>query len=820
MLLISLSDGDAVMNRRNTTTNHICLFKRPLWFCLLAISLLVFSQHTLAAISEKSTDGQLYSHDVVSAQTLIEQAEQQRLQGYYNEALNTLQKAQQSASRPHAVLATGLQGYVLLLMRDYARSEQLLLSALQDSVNAGWDLQSAIHANHLGNYYAARNKTVKARQFYQEARLLALKADDPALVARIDLNQFKLADTAPEQAWAELLRLQQAIPHSTDVRERAQLQLALGYQALQLKKPTVVSPQQYQQFTRAALQQALALATAVSSPRMRSNAYQYLGKLAEDHQDYATALKQTQLGIAALQGMDAKDLLLKLEWQRGRLLRKLDKNSEAITAYRLSVNHIQAIRADIPVDYQNGRSSFRETLQPVYTGLADLLIQQADQASDDRTQQALLREARNTIERVKQTELEDYFENRCTLQTIPEQAIENIATNTAALYPVILEDRLELLLSIGGRIEHRSVPVTALQLTQTTRQFADKLRHFKPDYLNESVQLYNWLVKPLIAILQRQQIDTLIFIPDGALRLVPLAALSDGSQFLIRHYAVVTSPGLKLFDPKPLSRHKLDILLAGMSTPGSVIEDLPEPSLRILINAVNSLDNSQRGILKSRDINRLLLDANQQTSEPSLRSVKDIIKDPVMSDKIREMLALPGVSDEIKKISELLPATVLMNETYSKKRVDQTIKQSPYDIIHIASHGVFGGSASESYIMAYDKILTVTELETLLQTASNREQPIELLTLSACQTAEGDDRSPLGISGVAIKAKVRSALGSLWPVSDLATVDFMTTFYQQLKSANTTKARALQTTQQHLLNNPEYQHPFFWSPFILIGNWL
>jgi CHAT domain-containing protein len=181
---------------------------------------------------------------------------------------------------------------------------------------------------------------------------------------------------------------------------------------------------------------------------------------------------------------------------------------------------------------------------------------------------------------------------------------------------------------------------------------------------------------------------------------------------------------------------------------------------------------------------------------------------------------LPGVSDEIKQLAEILPATVLLNESYSKKRLDQTIKQTSFRIIHIASHGVFGGSASESYIMAHDKIINITELETLLQSKSNRDNPIELLTLSACQTAEGDDRSPLGISGIALKAKVRSAIGSLWSVADIATVNFMTSFYQQLKTANTSKAHALQHAQQHLLNNPEYQHPFFWSPFILIGNWL
>ena len=808
------------MNRFNMMRYRICLSGRQLRFCLITLSLLAFSQYCFAVISEPSFEEQRSSLDIISAQTLIEQAEQLRLQGYYNEALLKLQKAQQSASRQHAVLATGLQGYVFLLLRSYTKSEQLLMSALQDAVNSGWHLQSAIHANHLGNFHAARNNLVKAREFYQEARLLALKVDDPALVARIGINQLKLADTKPEKGWSECIRLQQDIQHIINLQERAQLQLALGYQLLQLKKPVAVSYQKALQFTRTALQQALTLATSVSLPRLRSNAYQYLGKLEEEQQHYAIALKQTQLGIAALQGMDAKDLLLKLEWQRGRILRKLGNHTEALVAYRLSVNHIQAVRGDIPVDYQNGRSSFRETLQPVYTGLADLLILQAGQANDDRTQQALLREARNTIERVKQTELEDYFENRCTLETIPEQAIEEIAANTAAIYPIILKDRLELLLGINGRIEHRSVAVSASQLTQTARRFADKLRNFKPDYLDESVQLYNWLVKPLITILQDQQINTLIFIPDGALRLVPMAALSDGAKFLIQHYAVVTSPGLKLFDPKPLSRNKLDILLAGMSIPGNVIEDLPEPTQQMLVNAVKSLDNTQRGVLVSRDINQLLADADSNTAKSLHRSVNDTIKDPVVLDKIREILALPGVADEINKISEILPSTVLMNDAFSKKHVSQTIEQSAYNIIHIASHGVFGGSASESYIMAYDKIITVTELETLLQSASKRKHPIELLTLSACQTAEGDDRSPLGISGIAIKAKVRSALGSLWPVSDLATVDFMTTFYQQLIIASNSKARALQKTQQHLLSNPEYQHPFFWSPFILIGNWL
>jgi CHAT domain-containing protein len=95
-----------------------------------------------------------------------------------------------------------------------------------------------------------------------------------------------------------------------------------------------------------------------------------------------------------------------------------------------------------------------------------------------------------------------------------------------------------------------------------------------------------------------------------------------------------------------------------------------------------------------------------------------------------------------------------------------------------------------------------------------------LLTLSACQTAEGDDRSPLGISGIAIRAKVRSVLGSLWSVDDDATLAFIESFYRQLQDPNVSKARAIQLAQQQLLKNDDYQHPYFWSPFLLIGNWL
>jgi CHAT domain-containing protein len=133
---------------------------------------------------------------------------------------------------------------------------------------------------------------------------------------------------------------------------------------------------------------------------------------------------------------------------------------------------------------------------------------------------------------------------------------------------------------------------------------------------------------------------------------------------------------------------------------------------------------------------------------------------------------------------------------------------------------VFAGSGNASYIMAYDDLLTLDGLQTLLGGDQFRKRPIQLLTLSACETAEGDERSPLGISGVAIKARAQSVLGTLWPVDDAAAQQLMTRFYRGLTAEKHSKAEALRQAQIEMLRNEQTSHPFFWAPFLLIGNWL
>jgi CHAT domain-containing protein len=112
------------------------------------------------------------------------------------------------------------------------------------------------------------------------------------------------------------------------------------------------------------------------------------------------------------------------------------------------------------------------------------------------------------------------------------------------------------------------------------------------------------------------------------------------------------------------------------------------------------------------------------------------------------------------------------------------------------------------------------DLEALVKLSQFRDEPVELLTLSACATALGDPRAALGLAGLGIKAGARSALASLWLVNDRSTAELVTRFYRALAEPGTSKAEALRRAQLALLSQPNFRHPLYWAPFLIVGNWL
>ena len=181
---------------------------------------------------------------------------------------------------------------------------------------------------------------------------------------------------------------------------------------------------------------------------------------------------------------------------------------------------------------------------------------------------------------------------------------------------------------------------------------------------------------------------------------------------------------------------------------------------------------------------------------------------------------LPGVKREIQQIEPLFDSEVLLNNSFTEFNFNRSANKTPFRIVHLATHGQFSSNVEDTFILTWDDRINIDELNSLIRGDSKLLRPVDLLVLSACETATGDRNSVLGLAGIAVRGGARSTIASLWAVSDSATVELMTTFYQEIAQENITKAEALRRAQIEILKSDRYSHPFFWSAFILVGNWL
>jgi len=182
--------------------------------------------------------------------------------------------------------------------------------------------------------------------------------------------------------------------------------------------------------------------------------------------------------------------------------------------------------------------------------------------------------------------------------------------------------------------------------------------------------------------------------------------------------------------------------------------------------------------------------------------------------------ALPAVEEELKTIAKILRAPVYRNQEFSSAALESALSKAPINVLHVASHGQFSKDPAETFVLTFDGHLTLAQLRRAISAGKLREEPLELLTLSACQTATGDDRAALGLAGVALGAGARTALASLWAVNDESTSLLIAGFYENLARKGMTKAGALRQAQLDLARDERFSHPAYWAPFLVIGNWL
>lgn len=541
------------------------------------------------------------------------------------------------------------------------------------------------------------------------------------------------------------LKKTRALPAS---RDKAYGLVGLGH--LTQRVAVLVHPERERLIQSAyqAFNEARSLAEHLKDVRAKAYATGHLGELygiAGQPRDAEQRLRQA---LFFADQARAPELSARWQWQLGRALKAEGRSEAAKSAYREALDHMGSIQSALVFGERGNPHSFREGVGAIYLELAEMLLQEAESTVHVTKRQSVLREVREVMEGFKSAELQNYFLDECVtaLQSrVSRRAIEQLVeSRSATLYPIIFPERTVLLLGLAdGSIEFRATAVSAAELRETITSFREALASLgNPRKVRQyGLRLYEWLIAPIAATLAARNIDTLVVVPDDALRMIPLAALFDG-DFLVKRYAFAITPGLTLTDPEVFATRGPQVLLGGLS------------------------------------------------------------------EGVQDFEPLPYVSHEIDGIASLYGGTQLIDEAFVKHAVQLELKRTPYGVINFATHAQILPDPRQSFLLTHDDRITFDELEDLVRISEFRERPVELMVLSACDTAEGDERAALGLAGVALKAGARSVMASLWAVNDASTAELVPLFFQHLKDPNLNKAQALQRAQQHLLNQSDYRHPF------------
>ena len=686
----------------------------------------------------------------------INQAQALQALGLYRQAEKTLTAVKQTLqNQPDSDLkALGLRslGNVLRVVGNLQTSQQVLEQSLAVAKVSQSPQAIAEAYLALGNTVLAQNNFEEAKGFYQKA---ADVSPNSITHLQAQLNQLSLLvedDRELSKAsflWSQISSEINDLPPS---RTTIYAQINLARSLMKMTSREGVNVQKIAQILATAVQQAKGL----GDRRATSSAMGNLGKLYEQTEQWQYAVNLTQQALFLAQTIEAPELTYLWQWQLGRLQKQQSNITESIAAYDEAVKNLQLIRRDLVAINPDVQFSFREQVEPVYRQLVDLLLQPQE---NEESSQENLQKARYTIESLQLAELDNYFREPCLE---PLREIDYVDRQAAILYTIMLDDRLELILSLPEqKLRHYTVAVNSNEVESLVQSLQQNLTGYNPiepkETLSSFQQVYNWLIKPTEEALTANKVETLVFVLDGSFRNIPMAALHDGEHYLVEKYNVALTQNLKLFEPKPLTEIQLKALSAGIAA--------------------------------------------------------EVVQEGQYFAK------LEYVEQEIATIESTLPSKVLRNQEFTSTNLDIEVKSNAAPIVHLATHGKFSSQAEDTFILAWDKRINVNQLDDLLRVREeSSSKKIELLVLSACETAKGDDRAVLGLAGVAVRAGARSTLASLWLVDDRSTALLMSKFYQNLKMGMN-KAEAISEAQRSFLTG-NYQHPYFWSAFVLLGNWL
>ncbi len=616
------------------------------------------------------------------------------------------------------------------------------------------------------------------------------------------------------------------------------------------------------------LQPALAIYQQFNFRRSEGITLHAIGKVYFEQGEYQLAWNFLQQSLIIAQSIGNKEGEGEILNTIGYLLEKQNQSELAIIFFKQSVNAREAIRQNIRELSKEQQQSYTETIAQDYRHLADILLQKNR-----------VLEAQRVLDLLKVQEIEDYFRNvrgsdntatgvverpqeqqirkgmateidkaialgkelaqlesiqvtkrtpaqtqriialRKTQQEIAKQFnaflespkvrewigqlqqttqgqsfnLESSATalqdnlkklqqDAVIIYPLVLSDRLELILVTPYAPPlRRTVAVTQTELNRAIVEFRSALPKRTPGVRVPAQKLYDWLIKPLENDLAQAKTKTIIYAPDGQLRYVPLGAVYDGQQWLVERFSINNITAVSLTDLNTKPQNQLNVL-AGAFTQGNY------------------------------------------SFEVGSRRFK--------------FSGLPFAGVEVENLAQTVPRTKkLLDQQFNQ---DIVLQMNDYSVVHLATHASFtNGQPEESFILFGNG-----DRATLRDIQNWRLPNVDLVVLSACETGLGDQlgdgREILGFGYQMQQTGARAAIASLWSVDDGGTQVLINAFYTKIAQGKITKAEALRQAQIALINgnyktigqqrsindnlSPQVRHhlshPFYWAPFILIGNGL
>lgn len=517
----------------------------------------------------------------------------------------------------------------------------------------------------------------------------------------------------------------------------------------------------------------------------------------------ATQVTQTALDLS--QSVRAEDISYQWQAQLGHLLAKQDERENAIAAYTAAFETLQILRTDLITANIDQRFYFRDNIEPIYRELVALLMpatapKNTSNGSKIKTSQKELDLARQVMDSLKVAELENFFQAACV--NIKTELGDALKTGNAGIYPILLENRLEILLQLPTATDNDSIQTKAdtedSAVKYTLRRFSTEVKKEEIQNVIKEIQphldayaagaigslqstsqkLYNYIFlaqevgtsEQAVTLadaleIEMQDIDhpTLIFVLDGALRSIPMGILYDSKQqkYLLEKYAIALNLGIEVRESTPLPKgDALRVLAAGVKNP----------------------------------------------------------------PKQLKFPALPNVPSELAEINNSAASVeVLQENTFTQNRFNQQLNNARYQIVHLATHGTFSSNRDETFIVAQDTKILVDQLSEMFRNTQAIQNPIEMIVFSACSTAEGDDRAVLGLAGATVQSGAHSAIAALWSVDDRASVTFARLLYRYLNDLGDDdpeigRAVALQQAQLKMKELYESKNKY-WAPYVLVGSW-